>query len=217
MTLAGGSISKSYQDNYFYSSDTYNNVTEVDEYAFGNTTTPLRKTLTTYGLSTNSSYTSLGLISLPTQKTVTDGSNNPLSQSKYFYDQTTPQSYPAITSYDPYFSATARGNVTTVSQWLNDPVNPRNLSTTYGYDMAGNLVSMVDPRGVTRTWGYADACSPGATCPGSYAFPTSIGSFKAVNPANGATPDFTASLTWDYNIGKPTSTTDINNNPTSYT
>src|SRR5208283_5115768 len=125
-----------------------------------------------------------------------------------------------ITNHDANYGTafTTRGNATTVSQWVGGAASCTSggtfLSTTYGYDIAGNLMSMIDPRGVERTWGYVDSgTGPGHT----YAFPTSIGSFKALNPANGATPDFTASLTWDYNIGKPTSTTDINNNPTSYT
>jgi len=166
VTVAGGSTSKSYQDKYYYSSDAYNNLTELDEYPFGNTTTPWRKTITAY--KTDASYTqnSVHLISLPFTRTVTNGSGSTLSQTTYGYDETALQGAAGITSYDSTFTATTRGNITTVSDLLTDTVNGLNTtrSTSYGYDIAGNIVSMLDPRTVKRVWGYADSRN-------TYAFP----------------------------------------------
>ncbi|HXN46660.1 MAG TPA: hypothetical protein VN893_08460, partial [Bryobacteraceae bacterium] len=62
---------------------------------------------------------------------------------------------------------------------------------------------MVDPRTVKRVWGYAD--SPAGTY--TYAFPTSITSYTGLNGGGTA---YTAYLTWDYKIGKPVTTKDIN-------
>jgi len=216
VTVAGSSASKSYQDVYTYSdsTDTYNNVIELDEYPFSNTTTPWRKTLTAY--QSGSAYTtpSVNLISLPVSQEVVDGSGNPKSLTCYSYDQGTPGSESGITFTDPNWSSVAaRGNATTVSDWLSGTASCAGgtmLSTAYTYDVAGNILSMLDPRGVTRQWGYSDS---GAGAASSYAFPTSITSYTGLN--GGGTP-FTAHLTWYYQIGKPASTKDINGNTTTY-
>ncbi len=111
-------------------------------------------------------------------------------------------------------SINTRGNVTTAKAWLSGsascPSGGTFLTSTYGYDVAGNMTSMLDPRGVKRLWGYSDSGTGAAS---SFAFPTSITSYTAVN--GGGTP-FTANLTWDYNIGKPLSTRDINGNTSTY-
>ncbi len=196
----------------------HNNVTEKDEYPYGNTSTPWRKTFTTYQTGASYTQSSVHLISLPTQETVTDGGGNAVAQTTYAYDQNSLAPAPNITSYDSTLNTTARGNITTVGQWLQDTVNNiyGTLSTLYGYDIAGNIVWMQDPRGVWRQWGYSDATPNCANC--SYAFPTSIRSYTGLS-TSGSPPSgtsFTATLTWGYKLGKPLTTTDVNNNVTGY-
>ncbi len=72
----------------------------------------------------------------------------------------------------------------------------------------------LDPRTVKRGWGYADSgVHPPGSSGTSYAFPTSITSYTGLNGGGTA---LTAHLTWDYNIGKPLTTVNVNGYTTYY-
>jgi RHS repeat-associated protein len=97
-----------------------------------------------------------------------------------------------------------------VTHYLNDTVNGINWqqqTTNYTYDIIGNVKTAVDYRGVEHTFGYND---DGANL---YAFPTSITSYTGLNGSGTA---LTAKATYNYYIGKPSSTIDVNGNPTTY-
>jgi RHS repeat-associated protein len=206
-------------DKFFYNDtvDTFNNVIEKDEYPYNNSTTPWRKTFTAYNAGSSYTQNSVHLISLPVSEKVTDSGGTVKALTCYNYDeysQTPLQGPTGMRLHDDSFYGTSngtRGNVTTVKQWLSGATTCPNLgtalSTAYGYDIAGNIVSMLDPRTVKRAWGYADSLT-------NYAFPTSVTSYTGLNGGGTA---FQASLTWDYNVGKPLSTTDLNNNTSNYT
>src|SRR5712692_7403118 len=77
-------------------------------------------------------------------------------------------------------------------------------STFFTYDIAGNVVKVVDPRGVETDYGYSDALN-------TFALPTTITHY----PLLGSTaPAFTEQYSYDYNIGKLLTSTDVNSNIT---
>ncbi|HEV3198814.1 MAG TPA: RHS repeat domain-containing protein, partial [Bryobacteraceae bacterium] len=205
-------IGSEVSQNRYVAYDIYNNVKEVDEYGFGTgaaASFPSRKTFTNFQYYTGSPY----ILNMVTSRQVTDGSGNLAAQTTYAYDESAYPltGYGAVASHDSNYSAsnTLRGNATTVTSVLNDPVNGvsnAQLASHYYYDIAGNIVASVDPRGVRHDYAYNDSLS-------TYALPTSVKSYTGVL-GTGAT--LSASITYDYNIGKPTSTTDVNGNITTY-
>jgi RHS repeat-associated protein len=230
-TLGAAPKSVTSEDIYTYSADQYNNEIEHDEYAFGSPGTGVagslyRKTVTTYeqyGSLTASPH----ILDLPTKVQTQDISGTTKAETDYCYDWQSCTCYPngtsgqcsatqslandsGITAHDANYSTgyVQRGNATVINRTLTDSVHGLNqtLSTQYQYDIAGNIVSAIDPRGVRHDYGYSDGL-------GTYAFPTSITSYPVVGQTS---PALTASATYNYNIGKPSSTTDVNGNTTTY-
>jgi RHS repeat-associated protein len=199
-----------------HSIDQYNNEIEQDEYGFGalGASTPgslYRKTVSTYQY--GSQYLSAYLFDLPATVQTQDGANNWQAETDYTYDGSSLTSYSTILQHDPAYSAsnTTRGNPTTVTRIWNDTVNgisKQPLPTQFAYDIAGNVVSEIDPRGVQHTYGYADNVGNN-----SYAFPTSVTSYTGLNGSGTA---LSASVTYNYSIGKPISTKDVNGNTSTY-
>jgi hypothetical protein len=192
-TVAGGSQTVTSKESYLYSADVYNNATEVDEYGYPSGSTLTRKTLTAY--KTDAAYTTTDplftpptshqyLISLPISQTVTDGSGAVKALTCFDYDSTTGlQGASGITAHDDGLYGAGfftRGNVTTMKQWLSGTASCSSgtfLTSTYWYDIAGNLLWMLDPRTVKRGWGYTDSgVHPTEFSGTSYAFPTSTSS-----------------------------------------
>jgi YD repeat-containing protein len=222
------------QENYYY--DQYNNETERDEFDFAATGVGplLRSTVTQYQYFAIPAY----IVDLPSVRQVCSAAPgspgsacataNVLAEADYSYDETgyTLQNAPGIGNHDDTnysaSSTVARGNATTVTQIVKDAVNGNtSLASHYRYDIAGNMVATMDPRGVQHTYGYADSGSgPGNT----YSLPTSVtsytgvntnlGAFKAGTPPGGALP--TVAAAYNYWIGKPSSTTDLNGQTTTY-
>ena len=206
-----------------YTYDQYSNQTEDDEYDYGSTSSPtcaplagngplIRKSLKTYQYYNNvppGAY----ILDMLTEQQVLDTTNAIVADTKYTFDDPAypPQAALGITQHDSSYSTSylTRGNATEVTQILNDPVNNiqnKSLTSYYTYDIAGNIVTSLDPRGVQHNYGYSD---PGNT----FALPTSVKSYTALNGTGTA---LTASAVYDYNVAKPISTTDVNSNPTSY-
>src|SRR5205823_11286694 len=103
-------------------------------------------------------YRARNLVTLPTIMRVHQGDVNGqvASETHLSYDESAVSSEPNIINWiDP--STTYRGNVTTMSHWL-DTTNSY-LSTHVAYDQAGNAVSATDALGNTATTSYADSFS----------------------------------------------------------
>src|ERR1035441_8563708 len=107
-------------------------------------------------------------------------------------------------------SSTTRGNATSIGHGniVNGVVNQW-LTTMQSFDAAGNLVDATDPRGVRKDISYADGAS--------MALPVSITHHTAVNSTCPGTGCLTEQFTYDYNILKPLTYTDLNGNKTSLT
>lgn len=135
-----------------YSSDFFNNVTDVYDYDYGGTL--LRHAQTSF--QTSSSYTStpVSLGSLPLQQTVQDGSGNTLSQTQFCYDEPVGSTGSSCAS-----AVAARGNSTRVRHWSSTA--GQNLDTIATFDSYGNPISVTDPRGYTTSYAYTPSCSYG--------------------------------------------------------
>jgi RHS repeat-associated protein len=209
---------------------------ETDEYDYG-ATTPSRKTINTYQSlpKTSANQTgfpnSIGLLYDKRCKTVvTDGNNNPVSETDLYYDGgtalcgTVPA--PSVTGVSGLVSGThdetnygpgsseARGNVTRMVRWLNGGTSP---ATTYTYDETGQVLTMTDSCGIgtcsdmtgtnhTTTYSYADNYSSG-TPPGN----TNAYLTKVTNPLGQS-----IRFAYGYSDGQLTTSTDPNNQTTTY-
>jgi YD repeat-containing protein len=212
---------------YFY--DQYNNRTDTYEYGFGAGTIGalVRHTNVTHmtdAANPNSAqYVSASLLSLPWQQTVSDGGGATRAQTIFAYDENTLSSCPNIVQLATGVPST-RGNQTSAQNWLSDPSTNSTgwLTSRRAYDIAGNVVAVLDPRGGQRNFTYVDSGTTIAGSPGnSCALQTSGTSYKGLNSSGNPlnTPSGTAlasNATYDYYLGKPLSTTDINGNVTHY-
>jgi YD repeat-containing protein len=183
-------------------------VTDVYEYDFGSGSPGplLRHTATTYNTLTASifynpsqptvSYAST-IYNRPATVTVTDGSGATQSQTSFFYDETTP----IATSGTPqHVQVTgSRGNLTTVKKLVSGTTTIQK-TTTYFDTGTVNTDSdfQTSPPNLT-TYGYGTN-----SCGNSY--PDTV--------TNPLWPEKTT--VWDCNGGVATSSTDQNNQPTSY-
>jgi RHS repeat-associated protein len=173
--------------------NTYGLPTEIDEYGYGSqngqTGSIFRKTVI--------SYASLGNNINASQQTVQvyDGSNNLASQTTYNYDETAT----TAASGTPQHVAVsgARGNTTTIQFSVTGSTT---LNKKYSYYDTGNVNVATDFAGANTTYTYGD-------CGNSFATQqtTTAGSLSLTN-----------AMTWDCNGGVLLTTTDTNNQQTSY-
>jgi len=226
--------------------DQFNNQTDVWEYDFG-TGSPgslKRRTHTTY--LTTSSYINantnvqLGshLRSLPTMVQTFDGANNEKSRTVFEYDTHSGDFHAALVPRSAISGMCAlvtsptqcdntnpgvytnRGNATAItSSLLVNGVVDRSISRYQQYDVAGNMVKIIDPRSTLNNiiasefdfsdaFGVADNEARNNTAPlelsqpgqASYAFPT-----KITNALGHITY-----LQYDYYLGKPVNSEDAN-------
>jgi RHS repeat-associated protein len=208
--------------------DQYNNKTEVYEYGFG-TGAPgplLRRTHTDYlTLNNGVNYatdTSIHIRSLPAQQQVFGASGSALASATYEYDNYITDELhtheplvdrPGITGLDPGFTTaySYRGNLTKISR----SALPFNELASYSqYDIAGNVVKTIDPRGSSAVLEYDDHFGPSTgdarsnttpaellpAGPSTYAFPT-----KAVNALG-----HESYTKYDYYLGKAVDSEDQN-------
>lgn len=172
--------------------NTYGNLTEKDEYAYGfGAAGPIaRKTLTTYASLGN------GITNMPASVTIEDGSSHVKSQTTYTYDQGTV----TATSGTPQHIAVSgsRGNPTTVSYLVQGSTT---LSKTYTYYDTGTVNTATDVNSAVTTYTYGS----GTSCGNSFA--TSVSEPMSLS----------RSMVWNCTGGVKTSVTDENGQPTTAT
>ena len=206
----------------------YNNPKDVWEYdyATGAPGALLRRTHTEY-LTTNNGYnyatdTNIHLRSLPKLIQVFDAGNVKKSETSVEYDVYSGTNHaplvdrPGIVGLDSSYTPgkTTRGNVTGVTQWLDNPAG--SISGYSQYDIAGNVVTSIDPKNNSDTVGYTDNFSNPANNIGTFAFATSMST--PIPDAAGTYASNTAlsvSTKYDYDSGKAVSFTDANNQVTT--
>jgi RHS repeat-associated protein len=155
---------------------------------------------------TKTAYRNRQLIGLPTSSRIKNSSGTIVAQSFTSYDEA---AYPlvsigGVTGWtDP--STTVRGNVTTSGNWLDTA--GAYLQTHTQYDQCGNLVNAWDAKGNLSQTQYSSAYA--------YAYPTTSISPIPGSPY-GSTTALVTSTAYDFSTGLVTSTTDVNNQTTSY-
>jgi RHS repeat-associated protein len=209
--------------------DCYNNQTDIYEYGFGaGVPGPLlRRTRTVYltnnGYQGNINYatdTNIHIRNLPQEANIFDGNGNLVSLTYLDYDRYDPyplQDCSGIVQHDGAFHIGygLRGNLTLVTKFasINPGSNPASPIYMHSqYDIAGNVVKTIDPRGNPTVFDFTDRYGPpgddarsNAGAPElaggfSYAFPT-----KVTNALSHTTYN-----RYDYHLGKPDTSEDIN-------
>jgi|GEM_PF-1718712 len=165
--------------------------TEYDEYDFG-ASSPTRKTVTTYASLGNN------IADRPSSVSVYNGSGNLIKQTTYGYDENGLSATNGLPGHVAV--AGARGNQTSVHQWLN--TSNTTLDSHASYDDAGQLDFSQDARKNTTQFVY-DAATD--TCLNTTKLPLLAGASA-----------MSSSSTCDPNTGLTTSTTDFNGKVTSY-
>jgi RHS repeat-associated protein len=219
VTLPTGQTSKTI---YIYANNnTFNLVTEKDEYDYGQGAPGalLRKTVINYAsFPTTPIYPyDASILDKPSSVLVYDGANTstPISETDYAYDQSALSPVSTVGHDDTNYGTSYlnRGNATTVTQKCFPGC--ADLITKYTYDQTGQMVSMIDPAGNaaggnaaqhTTTYSYADD-PPGNT----NAYLTKI-THPQTNGVN-----HIESFSYNYATGQLTASKDQNQQATSYT
>jgi len=110
---------------------------------------------------------------------------------------------------------TSRGNPTSVTRCTTLPTSPTGScsvgpTTTYNYDITGQLGSMTDANGNTTTYSFADSFTDDKSAPSTNAYLTQI----KYPPAGGGT--LSRSFEYSYWLGYLTQSTDENGETTTY-
>ncbi len=206
--------------------DAFSNRTDVREYDYGPGTPGrlLRHTIRNFLTNNGSDYTanSIHILDRPDNELVyqldSTDTEQLVGETIFAEDEAPPLDRPGITGLDPSYTSAyrTRGNVTFV-QHLAIP-SGTSAVFTYKYDVAGNPLSVTNGRGFTTSYGFSDSYgSPSAsatdnTVPAeiagqaSYAFSTS-----ATDPLG-----HIALQQYDFYIGRPVDSQDINGTVTSY-
>jgi RHS repeat-associated protein len=192
--------------------DQYNNSTDVWEYDYGQggPGALLRRSHTDYvtAAAYTDAQTGSYLRSLPSQKLIYNGSGTLVSQTSISYDELSFPllTYPGVTGWsDP--GTSARGNATSVSQWLNTTGGW--LPTHAQFDQCGSVRKIWDARDVSLN--NPTQIEYSATY--QYAFPTLNTSPDPdlTSSSNGPLTPLTTVTAYDLATGRTTSTTDPNN------
>jgi RHS repeat-associated protein len=184
---------------------TYGKVIQESEYDYGyGAPGPLlRTTNTQYQAFHDSNYLANNLLDLVYSTQVTDGSGSQVAYSYNEYDQTGLQPSGVSTQFDTNpAGAPYRGNLTTAHRWLNTSGGYLNTTTSY-YD-TGTPYQATDAKGNTTTYFYDPAFA------GAY-----VTKVQMPTTSNGVQHSVSAS--YDFNTGLKTSSTDQNQQTTSYT
>src|SRR6266481_318670 len=184
----------------------FGSLLQKDEYDFSNTL--VRSTLNHYLWQDNAAYKTANLLSLPVSTAVKDGSGTQVAKTTYAYDETAVTASNVSTGLvAPPAGGNIRGNVTSVSRWLN--TNNSFLSSNATYLDTGLKASSTDPRGNTTSYTYS------STFAGAYITQTNLPDTQM--PDTGASVvHHIISGNYDFNTGLLTSFTDENGQQYSY-
>ncbi|HEV3316973.1 MAG TPA: hypothetical protein VG488_08400, partial [Candidatus Angelobacter sp.] len=167
----------------------------------------LRETDTSYVWQNDARYLAAHLLDLPASVVTKDGNGNRMAETDYVYDESQYLTASNITTQHAAPPSAVRGNLTTVSHWLNTS-NSFISSHTNRYD-TGEVYQQIDPLGHTTTHSYdpfyAGAYSTktqdalGHVVSGTYDFSTglltSFTNANAASQASGNTPGSSAYTT----------------------
>jgi hypothetical protein len=176
--------------------DAYGNVTDSGENDFGGQN--IRHTITTYK---QAPYTTNHILGLPQSIQVKDAGGTLRQQTDFNYDQTAPTSLGAVTHNDAAI-ATPRGNLTSVTRYpdLTSLSNP--ITRNFTYDTTGNMITAEIDCCTKKRFNFDPASS--------YAYLSS----GVRGPDN--SQQFTSSVVFNLDNGLILSSTDENNQQTSY-
>ncbi|HWF06774.1 MAG TPA: hypothetical protein VHA06_24000 [Candidatus Angelobacter sp.] len=127
----------------------------------------LRETDTIYQWEINPAFVTAHIVDLPASVIVKDGSGNRVAETDYTYDEAAYLAALGVTTQHVAPPYGVRGNLTTVSHWLNTS-NSFISSHTNWYD-TGEVYQKIDPLGHTTTYSYdpayvggyvTETCSP---------------------------------------------------------
>src|SRR5205085_2533442 len=140
-------ITKSYDSGLGPNAPIFGNVVSEKVYDWGpGTPGPLlRETDTRYMWQINGSYLAAHLLDLPAAVIVKDGNGNRMAETDYTYDESQYLTASNITTQHSVPPNAVRGNLTTVSHWLN-PGNSLISSHTNWYD-TGEVYRQIDALG----------------------------------------------------------------------
>lgn len=201
-TMSNGKVTQVQKD---YAQDShaliYGNVSEEREYDYGQGAPGplLRKTITSLLWQNNLAYYNLGMLDLPASTIVQDGGSNQLASTTYNYDQTGLAASGITTQHDTApATGTTRGNLTSLSRWLN--TTNTSITSTSSYFDTGSIYQTTDPLGRTTTFTYDPAFAG--------AFATEVQMPDTVS--GGVTTHHVTYTGYDFNTGLKTSVTDQN-------
>lgn len=207
--------------------DKYNNLTDTYDYDYNPNTAaahPLRHTKISYLTANNSiDYTTTNvpledivhLRGLPTMQRVyavnpANGVETLVAKSETVYDETTYQvteGYGTVTGLWVTAPA-ARGNATTSRVWDNVNSSTSNIETHVQYDQCGNVRKNWDGRGAVSEVEYSATYH--------YALPTLNRTPIPATGSSGSNTAFVTTSIYDFNTGFINSTTDANNQTTTF-
>ena len=192
-------VTKSYDAGLGTGAPVFGNVTKEMDYDWGQGAPGplLRETDTTYEWQVNSAYLTAHMLDLPASVIVKDLSGNRMAETDYTYDESAYLTPSGVTTQHGSAPASVRGNLTTVSKWLNTSTNPV-VSHTNWYD-TGEVYQAIDPLGNTTTHSYSSTFAgayPTQTCnalsqcvSGNYDWGTGL--LTSFSDANGKTSNYT--------------------------
>jgi len=210
-------VTKSYDTGPGSGRPIFGNVTTEKEYDWGQGAPGplLRETDTTYEWQVNSAYLAAHMLDLPASVVTKDGNGNLMAETDYTYDESTYLTSSGITTQHVAAPSSVRGNLTTVSKWLNTSSSPVVTHTNW-YD-TGEVYQTIDPLGHTTTHSYdpyyagaysTKTCNALSQCvSGTYNFNTGVlTSYTGANAgasgqASGNTPGssaYTSNYSYDY-------------------
>jgi RHS repeat-associated protein len=203
----------------------FNNQNNVKEYNFGSGTpgSLARETRVTFVTSSNYTDNVVHLRSLPSQVSTHDGGGVERARTTYEYDNYAVIANHApltdrsnISGFDSAFTTgyTTRGNVTATTQYLLVSGSTTGSISSYTqYDIAGNIVKSIDPRGNTSILFYTDSFGTPNGEAQTSTDPTELGgttkTFAFTTEVRNALNQsiFTQ---FDYYLGKPVDAKDVN-------
>jgi len=190
-----------------YTYNEYNDVTEQKDYAWG-TGSPgglIRDTQTSF-----LQYLPQNILSLPSEVKVFNGSGGLAGDTKYRYDEygnpATPlYNCPDVVGHDNqnFTGGGPRGNLTTISRWLNQTNSW--LNTYQAYDIAGNLITVTDANNHTTSFSYNDNYPQG-----------NRNTYAQVTVVSNALGQTSFQAQYDYSTGQRSVMADLNGHYTFY-